>query len=624
MSKDDHLLGMDRDISRRDFLNGVGVAVGASLLPNAASGAGPGRQDMPGYYPPELTGMRGSHPGSFEVGHAARDGGDWNGEDTGETYDLVVVGGGISGLSAAWYFRQQAGPDARVLVLDNHDDFGGHAKRNEFTIDGKTIIGYGGTMLIEAPAGYPAHAAALLRELGIDAGSYDKYVEGDLFASHGLKSGLFLDEPTFGSDFLAVGDVTTSRVLDGSPLSHKAAQDLARLHRDEEHYLHDVPASQREALLHDIDYLAYLRDYAGMDPAVLDIQLTAPRGVWAINSDAYPAWYARYHGYPGFGDLSLESDGPDFGEADDRIFHFPDGNATIPRMLVRRLIPASAPGDDMEDIVTARFDYARLDDPASRTRIRLSSTVVRARHIDDKLGNPVEVTYVRDGKAFSVEAGNVVMACYNALVPRMCPEMPAAQRTALSNCIRAPLVYTNVLIRNWTSFVELGISGVSCPGLYHHRARIDFPVSIGDYQFSQSPDEPVVLHLTRVPGEPGNPSARGQFTAGKRDLLATSFETFERHVRSDLNRILGDGGFDAARDIAGITVNRWPHGYAYGHDPETDQIAWEPDLWPAEKRYWELSRQPFGNIRIAGTDAASNAMSEAAIEEAWRAIGEIG
>jgi spermidine dehydrogenase len=206
----------------------------------------------------------------------------------------------------------------------------------------------------------------------------------------------------------------------------------------------------------------------------------------------------------------------------------------------------------------------------------------------------------------------------------MCPEMPAAQRTALSNCIRAPLVYTNVLIRNWTSFVELGISGVSCPGLYHHRARIDFPVSIGDYQFSQSPDEPVVLHLTRVPGEPGNPSARGQFTAGKRDLLATSFETFERHVRSDLNRILGDGGFDAARDIAGITVNRWPHGYAYGHDPETDQIAWEPDLWPAEKRYWELSRQPFGNIRIAGTDAASNAMSEAAIEEAWRAIGEIG
>jgi spermidine dehydrogenase len=147
---------------------------------------------------------------------------------------------------------------------------------------------------------------------------------------------------------------------------------------------------------------------------------------------------------------------------------------------------------------------------------------------------------------------------------------------------------------------------------------------MGSYQFSKSPDEPIVLHLTRVPGEPGNPSAREQFNAGKRDLLSTTFKTFERNIRDELNRVLGDGGFDAARDIAGITVNRWPHGYAYTHDPATDQIAFEPDLWPQDIRYWEHGRQPFGNIRIAGTDAASNAMTEAAIEEAYRAVKEIG
>jgi len=612
---------MHVDITRRDFLNGVGVAVGASFLPELSSAAGPGAQDVPGYYPPALQGMRGSHPGSFEVGHMARDGGRWDGEDSGESYDLVVVGGGISGLSAAWYFRQAAGPGARILVLDNHDDFGGHAKRNEWTIDDRNIIGYGGTMFIESPAHYPAHARKMLHDLGIEGERYNEYEDSELYAS--LQSSTFFDRETFGSGYLAVGSLADAATISQAPLSARARADLVRLQKDGDHYLHDVPADKREDLLKKIDYLSYLRDYAGMEQQVLDIMLPTPRGVWAVNSDAYPAWNAVHDGYPGFGGLSFTPD-KDEAEGDTlSIFHFPDGNATVARMLVRELIPATAAGDDMEDIVTARFNYAKLDDPGSASRIRLSSTVVRARHRDDKLSNPVTITYIRDGKAHNVEAGKVVMACYNALVPRMCPEMPAEQKTALSNCIRAPLVYTNVLIRNWTSFAKLGTGGVSCPGCFHHRVRLDFPVSIGDYQFARTPDDPIVLHLTRVPGEPGNPSAREQFNAGKRDLLATSFVTFERNIRDELNRILGDGDFDSARDIAGITVNRWPHGYAYTHDPETDQIAWAPSTWPPEMRHWERASVPFGNIGIAGTDAASNAMTEAAIEEAWRAVGDI-
>ena len=626
MKLTDKQLGMDREISRRDFLNGVSVAVGASLLPGSATAQDVGAQDVPGYYPPELGGMRGSHAGSFETAHAARDGALFDGVDTGERYDLVVVGGGISGLSAAYFFRKKYGDSARILILDNHDDFGGHAKRNEFQIGDRRIIGYGGTMLLEAPGGYPDVAKNLIRELGIETERFYQYFDQELYPSLGLTGGLFFDEETFGSDHLAVGDVVNPGVLEHSPLSERARADLVRLFKDERHYLDEIPAEQRKSYLDSIDYQTYLKEHAGMDDEVLKVMFSAARGVWAVNIDAYPALAAWSGGYPGFGDLDLgiESYDREGDQEEPYIFHFPDGNATVARLLVRKLIPAVAAGDTMEDIVTARFDYSQLDSPKSPVRMRLSSTVVRAQHADNKLSNPVEVTYVRDGKARSVEAGKVIMACYNAIIPHLCPEMPESQRAALSNCVRAPLVYTNVLIRNWSSFAKLGVDRINCPGFYHHRIMLDYPVSIGGYQCAKRPDEPIVLHLTRVPGEPGNKSALGQFVAGRRDLLATSFETFERNVRDQLSRILGPGGFDAARDIAAITVNRWPHGYAYGYDPESDRIAFQPDMWPREKRNWVSGSRPFGNIAIASTDAASNAMTESAIEEAHRAVDELG
>jgi spermidine dehydrogenase len=244
------------------------------------------------------------------------------------------------------------------------------------------------------------------------------------------------------------------------------------------------------------------------------------------------------------------------------------------------------------------------------------------RHADDKLSNPVRVTYVRDGVAQTVTANRAVLACYHGVIPHLCPEMPSSQRALLSNSVRAPLVYTNVLIRDWSSFAKLGLHYIDCPGSYHHRVMLDYPVSIGDYRCPQVPEEPIVLHMDRIPGQPGL-SARDQFAAGKRELLRTPFETFERNVRAQLGGILGGAGFDPARDIAAITVNRWPHGYAYGYDPAADRIAFEPAHWPAEKRYWRKASERFGNITIAATDAASNAMTESAIEEAYRAVDEL-
>src|SRR5450755_4471836 len=195
---------MQRKITRRDFLNGVAVTAGAAMMPwdLSAAGLGAGQaavgpETSPNYYPPALTGMRGSHPGSFDAAHALRDGTFWDSagkpEDTGETYDLIIVGGGISGLAAAHFYRKAIGGKARILILENHDDFGGHAKRNEFRVNNAFRLGFGGTFSIESPAPYSAVAKGMIEELGIDVSSYSKYVSQDLYPSLGLKSRIFFD-----------------------------------------------------------------------------------------------------------------------------------------------------------------------------------------------------------------------------------------------------------------------------------------------------------------------------------------------------------------------------------------------------------------------------------------------
>jgi spermidine dehydrogenase len=276
----------------------------------------------------------------------------------------------------------------------------------------------------------------------------------------------------------------------------------------------------------------------------------------------------------------------------------------------------------MDDIVSARFDYSQLDQAESATRVRLSSTVVDMHHQGGKLDADVDVSYVSGDKAKTVTASKALWAGYHAMVPHVCPDVPEHQVAALRSSVRAPLVYTNVLIRNWRSLANLGIRRAYCPGSFFQTVMFTHPVSMGEYRFARSPDEPVVLLLQHMPLAPGLP-APDQFRAGRRALLETSFETFERNVREQLGRMLGPGGFDPANDIAGITVNRWPHGYAFSVDAESGDVAWWPEYWRHEQRPWVDARQRVGNIAFAGTDASSNAMTESAIEEAHRAVREI-
>jgi spermidine dehydrogenase len=618
---DDRDLGMDRPVTRRDFLNGVALALTGSVAYPwfEALGQSPAfaPETAPGDYPPALTGLRGSHDGSWEVAHALRDGKSWDDPvaEPDEVYDLGVVGGGISGLSAAYFFRKAAGTDARVLVLDNHDDFGGHAKRNEFRHGGRLLIGYGGTESLENPSRYSAVARGLLVELGVDVGKFYEAFDRGLYRSLGLRRGVFFDEETFGADRLVLeGDGNSGRraFAAQAPFTEDARRDFLRLHEDRADYLPGLTDAEKRATLKTISYADFLRDHAKVDPQVIAFFQQETHGEQGVGIDAVSALRALDRpGLQGLGLSRRRGEGPD---EEPYIFHFPDGNASIARLLVRSLVPASAPGKTMEDVVTARFDYGRLDEASSLVRVRLNSTVVNVRHLGDR---EVAVTYVRGGTARSIRARRCVLACYHSIIPRLCPELPARQLEALASGVKVPLVYANVLIRDWVSFRKLEVSRIYGPNTYFSSVGLDFPVSLGGYRHPRDPAEPMVLHLERVPCKPGLPR-RTQNKVGRFELLETTFETFERRIREQLGRSLSAGSFDPARDIEAITVNRWPHGYADENDPMTD-----PD-WPTEEdKPWVIARKPFGRIAIANSDAARRAYTDAAIDEAHRAVREL-
>jgi spermidine dehydrogenase len=635
--KSGHELGMDRSITRRDFLNGFAVAAGASLLPPHSkwldafglpqSPFAP--EKNPDYYPPARTGMRGSHDGSWEVAHQQlREGNDWpNPEPDSERYDLIIVGGGISGLSAAYFFRKISGAKAKILILDNHDDFGGHAKRNEYHAGNRMLLGYGGTQSIDSPGRYSEEAAGLVKELGVEVPRFEKYMDQGFYKSRGLSLGVFFDKETFGVDKLVPGrgEPSWPEFLARTPLSPEAQKDLARLYAEKTDYLPDKSSWEKKVLLASISYKDFLLKHVKVHADAIPYLQKRTYGLYGVGIDAVPAGDCAGLGYPGFQGMDLSGKpGPGIGaeitkrsEGAPYIYHFPDGNASIARLLVRALIPGAAPGHTMEDIVTARMNYARLDDPASPVRIRLNSTAVAARNVGDPAtAREVEVTYVRGGQAHSVRGGACILACWNMVIPYLCPEMSAEQKDALEYGTKVPLVYTNVLIRNWRAFDKLGVAVAECPGSYFDTVGMDFPVSMGDYKFTGNPDEPCVLHLERVPCKPGLP-ARQQQMAGRTELFQIPYETFERKIRDQLGRVLGGGGFDPARDIQGITVNRWPHGYAYEYNS-----LYDPD-WPADQQPCVIGRKPFGRISIANSDAGAFAYTSEAIDQAYRAVKEV-
>jgi len=614
---------MNRSITRRDFMGGVAIAISGGLAWRWSEAQAP--KDG---YPPTRTGIRGSHEGSYEVAHRMRDGIRWDSpKDTGEYYDLVVVGAGLSGLSAAWYYRESM-PDARILILDNHDDFGGHATRNEFWLGGRMLLSHGGTEEISDLRRYNDSGRHLLASLGIDVSRYADFHDESVYGAHELERAAFLGKETFGSDTLLTraGQSSWGEYFAKTPLSETAQGELVRLYESDVDYLERLSPAEKLEFVRKTSYEKFLLEYAGIGEEALSYVWECVS--WAIGLDAISTWVAIGEGWPGTAALGVV----DYVETgavqteESQFCQFPDGNATIARLLVRSLVPDVAPGNTLDDVVTARFDYGALDSSDSAVRVRLNSTAVNVRHRGDPArAKEVTVSYVRDGRAYRVRAGQCIMACYNAAIPFVCDELPAAQKDALSLAAKAPLIYTNVLLRDWTAFARLGINGARCPGSYFQSARLTVPVNIGGYRHSSKPEEPVVLRLRRAPLAPG---LRGQpppqqWRAGRAELLTTTFETFEEKIRDQLDRMLSAGGFDPARDIEAITVNRWPHGYAYGHDPKTGQFAWMLDELSPEQSPWVGARKTFGRIAIANSDATGDAMTEGAFEAAQLAVGTL-
>lgn len=636
--KTDRDLGMGRPIARRDLLQGmaIGVALGG-LAPELAEAAEAEAQNSPGYYPPARLGLRGSHPGSFEAAHELRDGDFWNRAsaliDTGENYDLIVVGGGISGLSAAWFYRA-ARPRAKILIIENHDDFGGHAKRNEFHVNGRMELINGGTLEISSPYPYSAVAGGLLKSLGIEPDRLRRECE-DPFVDPSLKFGVFFDRETFGVDRLVRleangrGDAKPEAwraFVAQAPVSDAVKHGILKIETGTEDYYPGLTGDQKKDRLWRLSYKDYLLQVVKADPAVIPLYQHRTDEWWGCGADAVPALDCWGMGYPGFAGLKLTPGGPSLKRmgytpagysttGGSESFHFPDGNASIARLLVRALIPSALPGRDARDIVTATADYSKLDRPQNDVRIRLNSLAVRARNVT----KGVEVAYTASrggGKVYRVRARHCVLANWNAVIPFLVPELPEPQKSALLEMVKCPLVYSNVALRNWTPFHKLGMRRIYAPGSYHISIGLNSAVNIGSYESPRTPEQPMLIRMVRAPASPGL-SEYDQNRAGRMELLRTPFETFERNIRDQLGRTLGPAGFDPARDIEGIAVNRWPHGYA----PEYNAL-WDKGF-DADHTPNLTARRRFGRIAIANSDAGFAAYTDSAIDQAHRAVGEL-
>lgn len=576
----------------------------------------------PSYYPPSLTGLRGSHPGSNTHSHARA----WAGKsDWGSTtkldnvYDLIVVGGGISGLAAAYFYQQKHGKDKKVLILDNHDDFGGHAKRNEHTIDGELRIGYGGSQSIVEPKHGSKAVHALLQDIGVDIGRFNTAYNKDFYKRHNLGAVTYFNKATFGQDKIVKhpycnypnyieGMIMHSKLSNDAavqqvPLSDKGKQQLLRVLNGGLHAI-DVPKEQLKDYIRANSYFDYLKNTLGVDdPAILKMARNSSLDWASSGTDVMSIATAKSTGAMGFKPKSV------FDEDTPYIYHFPDGNAGVARALVKKMLPNIAVGRNAEELILSKFNYDELDKSSNGVRIRLNSTVVHVKHG----GKPndsseVFVNYIKDNKSHQVKGKNVVMACYNMMIPHIVSDLPAEQYAALRLQTKAPLQYTSIGLKNWRAFKEMEIGMAMSPGNMHQTVMMDFPVSMGGYEYTKTPDDPCVIQMISCPyGEIGAPR-REQYRQARYKMLGLQFKDYEEEIRAHLGGMLPKELFNFDKDVESITVNRWGHGYTVAGPGDSAIIG----------------RQPFGRISIANCDSGSSSDAKTAIDMALRAVNELG
>lgn len=631
-------------IKRRDFLNGTALAIIAGMTPLDILAREPSNK----YYPPKLTGLRGSHPGSFENAHAlGRENIKFPLDKLAveEIYDLVVVGAGISGLSAA-YFYYKKNKNAKILILDNHDDFGGHAKRNEFDLHKNFILGYGGSESLQSPKHYGEISVNLLKELGVDIDVLASKFNRNFYPDLNLSRGVFFDKENFLQDKLVTGDpgrnvsddIDPKRLngrdikdfINDFPMSKGDKKALIKMHVEKIDYLPKMGKDEKIKYLQKKSYFNFLIENVGLTEQAAKYFLQRSNDFDGIGVDGISAYDARVLDLPGLDGMGLPQLSPDDAPElyEPYIYHFPDGNASIARLMVSHLIPKASDGKkDMHSIVLAKFNYGYLDEKSSLIRLRLNSTVVNVQNAKSSL---VDIGYLdkpklnrknellKLGKLHRIQAKKVIMAGSNMMIPYIVNDLPQEQKKALLQNVKIPLVYTKVIISNWRSFKKLGVHEIYSACMPYSRIKLDYPVNMGGYEHPKDPKKPICLHMVYVPTFPNQGmDARTQSRAGRYKLLTTPFASLENDIRNQLQRILGPTGhFNHKKDILAITVNRWAHGYSCIVNSLFDDEEKMNDIIKS-------ARKPFGNMSIANSDSDWAPYANAAIEQAYRAVNEI-
>jgi len=615
---------MERPISRRDFLDGVALSTATTLVPGPGAGR-PGDDvavdEEPGHgRPPEWQGLQGDTADAMAVPHALRDRRFWERagapEATGEEYELVVVGAGISGLAAAYRWWRE-NPEARILVLDNHDDIGGRSRRNEFPVAG--LVGYGGPPAL--PSSPSPETAELLADLGIELGTAEGTAEGapgagwagrEPYRELGMGEAVFCDRESFGTDRLVA---FRPGWIDELPLADAAKSELSALFGNPPDWWPAASVAEKRARLARISYSGFLREICRVHPEVVRFCHTMPVHDRCRTSDMISALdafaLADDHSFPGLAGLGIPRPG-----GHGHVQLFPDGNHGLVRALVGRMIP-EAGGRPDGGAVPARIDYDRLDLPGNRVRVRLASPVVLVRNDGPaETATSATVGYFDGETVRTLRAGAVILACWHAMIPYLVPDLPQHRRSALLRTVRAPMLYATVQVRDWRAWHAAGIDRVRFTGAYWSDVRLPAVPQAGE-RAAVDPGEPTTVHLVRLAVKPDADPIEGA-VAGRRELAEVPYEHLEFTVRDQLARLLGPTGFDPARDIQAITINRWAHGVPLGDGlPGGKPPFASPHDDPIEGD-WR-----FGRIVIAGSDRAPEGGADAAIAVAVRAVDEL-
>jgi len=625
----DCALGLDRQITRRDFLNSTLIASGAlasvspaQLLARAAA-QGDGWTGYGGVG--DYAGSNGNTLQVLTEGHAIRDRAyeklPPDVLETGETYDLLVVGGGISGLAAALFFTRRARPAMTCLVLDNHPVFGGEAKRNEFDVDGHRLIAHQGSAFYFVPYPY-SFIARFYDSIGLRQPRLTYQTWGGTgtelttsntpYGSPGMdrgQYGFFYGRSSSSQPGVWVID-PLRRELEGAPITPEQKAEVLRVLRaSQSQGTQPRPQYDGDPLARQLDTMTledHLMARYGVSRETVRTYLSDEGSGFGLGPDALSAFcaYAPDMLHP------LPVDEPEQ--------MFPDGNGTFARLIVKTLLPASiSGGPGLEDVCRGTIDFAALDRAGSPVRIRLRSTAVWAQHDAAPAGSDtVTVAYTRDGKLHRVRARSVVMAGGSWTTRHIVRDLPNAQRDAYAQCYRSPAMMANVAVRNWRFLQRLGITGARWFDGFGSYFQVRRVATCGTEPPLLDPDRPIVLNLKVIYPSPGLPTAE-QGSRGRAVMLATSFTDYERQIRQQFDDMFARAGFDPKRDIAGIVLNRWGHAYL------SPQPGWYYGATGKPAPRDVLRAHPFGRIAFANTDLSGNMDHRSSILEADRAVGQL-